>query len=107
MSVIAPKFRLGYFIKHLTDDIFWIIVIITLIGLPAIMIVFFFIELPVLEGELLTPFLAYTMLFHPELSIPLIDSFMNTPFFKIAVFPGFGTIFSRIWDIFSGSPGCQ
>ncbi|MEE8256147.1 MAG: NADH-quinone oxidoreductase subunit NuoH [Nitrosopumilaceae archaeon] len=90
MSVIAPKFRLGYFIKHLTDDIFWIIVIITLIGLPAIMIVFFFIELPVLEGELLTPFLAYTMLFHPELSIPLIDSFMNTPFFKIAVFPGFG-----------------
>jgi NADH-quinone oxidoreductase subunit H len=54
------------------------------------MIVFFFIELPVLEGELLTPFLAYTMLFHPELSIPLIDSFMNTPFFKIAVFPGFG-----------------
>ena len=90
MSVIAPKFRLGYFIKHLTDDLFWIIVIITLIGLPAIMIVFFFIELPVLEGELLTPFLAYTMLFHPELSIPLIDSFMNTPFFKIAVFPGFG-----------------
>jgi len=90
MSVIAPKFRLGYFIKHLTDDIFWIIVIITLIGLPAIMIVFFFVELPVLEGELLTPFLAYTMLFHPELSIPLIDSFMNTPFFKIAVFPGFG-----------------
>ena len=90
MSVIAPKFRLGYFIKHLTDDIFWIIVIITLVGLPAIMIVFFFIELPVLEGELLTPFLAYTMLFHPELSIPLIDSFMNTPFFKIAAFPGFG-----------------
>ncbi len=90
MSVIAPKFRLGYFIKHLTDDIFWIIVIITLIGLPAIMIVFFFIELPVLEGELLTPFLAYTMLFHPELSIPLIDSFMNTPFFKIVAFPGFG-----------------
>jgi NADH-quinone oxidoreductase subunit H len=54
------------------------------------MIVLFYIELPVLEGELLTPFLAFTMIAHPELAMPLIDSFMNTDFFKIAVFPGFG-----------------
>ena len=43
-----------------------------------------------LEGELLTPFLAFTMLAHPELAMPLIDSFMNTDIFRIAVFPGFG-----------------
>ena len=35
MSVIAPKFRLGYLIKGLTDNIFWIIVILTL-GLASI-----------------------------------------------------------------------
>lgn len=90
MSVIAPKFRLGYFLKAVLDNIFWIIVLATLIGIPAIMIVLFYIELPVLEGELLTPFLAFTMLAHPELAMPLIDSFMNTEIFRIAAFPGFG-----------------
>ncbi len=90
MSVIAPKFRLGYFLKSITDNIFWIIVLVTLIGIPAIQIVLFYIDLPILEGELLTPFLAFTMLSHPELAMPLIDSFMNSDFFRIAAFPGFG-----------------
>jgi len=90
MSVIAPKFRLGYLLKGVLNDVFWIIVLVTLIGLPAIMIALFYIDMPVLEGELLTPFLGFTMLAHPELAMPLIDSFMNTDFFRIAVFPGFG-----------------
>jgi NADH-quinone oxidoreductase subunit H len=67
MSVIAPKFKLSYFIKSLTDNIFWIIVILTLTGIPLIQIVLFYVDLPVLDGELLTPFLAFTMLFHPEI----------------------------------------
>ena len=90
MSVIAPKFRLAYLLKGVLNDVFWIIVLVTLIGFPIIMIVLFYIELPVLEGELLTPFLAFTMIAHPELAMPLIDSFMNTDFFRIAIFPGFG-----------------
>ena len=90
MSVIAPKFRLAYLLKGVLNDVFWIIVLLTLIGIPVLMIVLIYIELPVLEGELLTPFLAFTMIAHPELAMPLIDSFMNTDFFRIAVFPGFG-----------------
>lgn len=90
MSVIAPKFRLGYFLKSLTDNIFWIIVLLTLVGIPAIMLVLFFIDLPVLNGTLLTPFLAFTMIFHPETSIPLVKSLLYTDFFRIAAFPGFG-----------------
>ena len=39
MSVIAPKFRLSYLIKGITDNIFWIIVLVTLLGIPAIQIV--------------------------------------------------------------------
>jgi NADH-quinone oxidoreductase subunit H len=90
MSVIAPKFRLGYFLKSLTDNIFWIIVLLTLIGIPAIQIVLFYVDMPVLDGELLTPFLAFTMLFHPELAVPLVKSLMYSDFFRIAIFPGFG-----------------
>jgi NADH-quinone oxidoreductase subunit H len=90
MSVIAPKFRLGYFLKSLTDNIFWIIVLLTLLGIPVIQIVLFYVDLPVLDGELLTPFLAFTMLFHPELAVPLVKSLIYSDFFRIAAFPGFG-----------------
>ena len=90
MSVIAPKFRLGYFLKSLTDNIFWIIVLLTLIGIPAIQISLFFIDLPVLDGVLLTPFLAFTMMFHPELAVPVVKSLLYSDFFRIAAFPGFG-----------------
>ena len=52
MSVIAPKFRLAYFLKSIIDNIFWIIILVTLIAIPAIQIVLFYMDLPVLEGEL-------------------------------------------------------
>lgn len=90
MSVIAPKFRLGYFIKSLTDNIFWAIVLLTLIGIPLIQITLFYVDLPILDGKLLTPFLAFTMLFHPELAVPLVKSLIYSDFFRIAAFPGFG-----------------
>jgi NADH-quinone oxidoreductase subunit H len=90
MSVIAPKFRLGYFIKSILDNIFWIIVLLTLVGIPAIQVVLFFADLPIINGKLLTPFLTFTWMTHPEMSVPLIKSFMQTDFFRIAAFPGFG-----------------
>ena len=33
MSVIAPKFRLGYFLKGIFDNAFWILTIVTLAGI--------------------------------------------------------------------------
>lgn len=90
MSVIAPKFRLGYFLKSVIDNIFWIIVITTLIGLPLLQIVLFYIELPVVDGELVNPFLALTWLADPSRTLPMIKALMLTDFFRIAVFPGFG-----------------
>ena len=47
MSVIAPKFRLGYFLKGIFDNLFWIITLVTLAGIPAIQIGLFYLELPV------------------------------------------------------------
>ena len=90
MSVIAPKFKLSEFIKSLLDNIFWIILLVNLIGLPAIMMVLFFIEMPVINGELLTPFLALTWLADPSRILPLVHAFMATDIFKIMAFPGFG-----------------
>ena len=89
MSVIAPKFRLGYFIKAILDNLFWTIILLTLVGIPLIMILLFYIDLPVVNGQLLTPFLAFTWMTHPEMSLPLVKAFMQTDFFRIAAFPGF------------------
>ena len=90
MSVIAPKFKLSYFIKSLTDNIFWAILLVTLVGIPAIQIALFYIDLPVIDGELLTPFLAFTWMFNPQLAVPLVKSLIHSDFFRIAAFPGFG-----------------
>jgi NADH-quinone oxidoreductase subunit H len=90
MSALAPKFRLGYFIKSITDNLFWGVVLFTLVGIPLVMTLLFYLELPVLGGKLLDPYLAFTILADPSRQIPLLKSFIQTDFFRIAMFPGFG-----------------
>ena len=90
MSVIAPKFKLSEFIKSLLDNAFWAVLLLNLIGIPAVMMVLFFIEMPVINGELLTPFLALTWLADPSRLLPIIHAFMATDIFRVMAFPGFG-----------------
>ena len=47
-------------------------------------------DLPVIDGELLTAFLAFTWLFNPTMQIPLIKALIYSDLFRIAAFPGFG-----------------
>ena len=90
MSAIAPNFKLSAFIASLLDNIFWIILLLVLIGLPAIFMILFVIEMPVIDGELLTPFLALTWLADPSRILPVIKAFMATDIFRVMAFPGFG-----------------
>jgi len=90
MSVIAPKFKLSEFIKSLLDNAFWAVLLLSLIGIPAVMMVLFFIEMPVINGELLTPFLALTWIADPSRILPIVKAFMATDIFRVMVFPGFG-----------------
>ena len=90
MSTIAPEFRLSRFIASLTDIIFWVLLIFSLVGLPLVFIILFYIKLPVINGQLMTPYLAMTWMADPSRSIPIIKSFMHTTIFRVAMFPGFG-----------------
>jgi len=90
VSTIAPKFRLSRFVASLMNLILWILVLFTLIGLPLVFIVLFYIELPEINGELLTPYLALTWMADPSRTLPIIKSLLQTDFFRIAAFPGFG-----------------
>lgn len=90
MSILAPKFSLGYFIKSILDNVFWAVLIVALIGVPAIQVVLIYVDLPVIDGELVTPFLALTMLADPSRALPLLHALMASDFFRVAAFPGFG-----------------
>ena len=83
MSVIAPNFKLSEFIKSLLDNIFWIILLLVLVGLPAVFMILFVIEMPVIDGELLTPFLALTWLADPSRILPVVKAFMGTDIFRV------------------------
>jgi len=90
MSVIAPDFKLSKFIVSILGDVFWTLSITVLVGIPVIFIILFYIELPVVNGELLTPFLALSWLVNPTRTLPIIQAFMTTDIFRVMAFPGFG-----------------
>jgi NADH-quinone oxidoreductase subunit H len=90
MSAIAPKFRFSYFIKSITDNAFWIITILTLIGIPILMVSMFYFPLPVMNDKLTTPYLMLTTIADPSRQIPLLKSIIHSDFFRITAFPGFG-----------------
>ncbi len=90
MSIIAPRFSLGYFLKSILDNLFWVILVVSLIGIPAIQVALIYMELPVVGGELVSPFLAFTLISDPSRAVPLLKAIIESDFFRIAAFPGFG-----------------
>jgi NADH-quinone oxidoreductase subunit H len=86
----APKdFRFGNFVASLIQLILWILVIIALVGLPLIFIILFYVPLPPVKGEVLTPYLFFSMMVDPTRTIPIINFLIHTDLFRVAVFPGF------------------
>ena len=49
----------------------------------------FFVPLPVVNGQVLTPYLFFSMVVDPSRTLPIVKFLMHTDLFKAAVFPGF------------------
>ena len=90
MATAPKEFRFGNFVGSLVWLIFWIIVIVSLVGLPLIFIILFYVPLPYSDGEVLTPYLFFSMIVDPTRTIPIINFLIHTDIFRAAVFPGFG-----------------
>ena len=88
-SYPKEEFRIGNFIASLIWLVFWILTIVTLVVLPLIFIILFYAPLPLANGEVLTPYLFLSMVVDPTRTLPIIQFFMQTELFKVAVFPGF------------------
>src|SRR5215467_15056623 len=95
MATAPQNFRFGEFVGSLIWLIFWILIIVTLIALPLIFVLLFYVPLPPVNGQVLTPYLFLTMMVDPTRTIPIIKFLIHTDLFRVAAFPGFG--FSAIF----------
>lgn len=89
MATAPGEFRFGNFVGSLIWLIFWILIIVSLVGLPVIFIILFYVPLPPINGEVLTPYLFLSMMVDPTRTLPIIKYLIHTDLFRIAVFPGF------------------
>jgi NADH-quinone oxidoreductase subunit H len=94
----APKdYSFGNFVGSLVWLIFWVLVIVTLVGLPLIFIILFYVPLPYSNGEVLTPYLFFSMVVDPTRTIPIINFLIHTDIF--------GSRISRIYVCCINSSG--
>ncbi len=85
----VSEFKFSEFVKSVLWLLFWIILIFSLIVLPLIFIILFYVPEPVINGVRINPYLLLTMLTNPQIGAPLLKATVESTFFKIAVFPGF------------------
>src|SRR6185503_16454501 len=89
MATYPQNYRFGEFIGSIIWLVFWILIIVTLVGLPLVLIVLFYVPLPPIGDQVLTPYLFLTMVVDPSRTIPIIEQQMTTDLFRVAMFPGF------------------
>jgi len=89
MATAPQGFRFGNFVASLIWLILWILIIVALVALPVIFIVLFYLPLPPVNGEVLTPYLFLSMMVDPTRTLPIVKFLIHTELFKVAVFPGF------------------
>ena len=89
MASTPEEFRFGNFVGSLIWLILIVLVIISLVGLPIIFVILFYVPLPPVNGEILTPYLFLSMMVDPTRTLPIIKFLIHTHLFKLVVFPGF------------------
>ena len=89
MASYPQDARFGGFVGSAIWLVFWILVIVALVGLPLIFIVLFYVPLPEIDGKVLTPYLFLTSVLYPQSLVPVLSTFLDSTLFKVAVFPGF------------------
>jgi NADH-quinone oxidoreductase subunit H len=89
MGSITPDFRFGNFVGSVIQLVLVILTLVTLLILPIIFFTLFFVPLPVIDGQVLTPYLFFSMMVDPARTLPIIQFLIHTDLFRAAVFPGF------------------
>jgi NADH-quinone oxidoreductase subunit H len=89
MATYPQGFGFGNFVGSIIWLLLWILIIAALVVLPIIFIILFYVPLPPVNGEVLTPYLFLSMMVDPTRTLPILKFIIHTAIFKVAVFPGF------------------
>src|SRR6476469_9120022 len=89
MGSITPDFRFGNLVGSIIQLVLVVLAIVTVLILPMIFFALFFVPLPVVNGQVLTPYLFFSMVVDPSRTLPIVKFLMHTALFKAAIFPGF------------------
>jgi NADH-quinone oxidoreductase subunit H len=89
MATVPEEFRFGNFLASIIWIILIVIVVLTLVILPVIFVILFYVPLPPVNGQVLTPYLFLTMVVDPTRTLPIVKYLIHTTPFKVIVFPGF------------------
>jgi NADH-quinone oxidoreductase subunit H len=89
MATAPEEFRFGNFVASIVWLLLIILVIVSLVGLPIIFIILFYLPLPPVNGQVLTPYLFLSMMVDPTRTLPIVKFLIHTDLFRVIVFPGF------------------
>jgi NADH-quinone oxidoreductase subunit H len=89
MATAPGEFRFGNFVASLIWVILIVLILVALVVLPLIFIILFYVPLPPVNGEVLTPYLFLSMMVDPTRTIPIVQFLIHTSIFRVAIFPGF------------------
>ena len=89
MGSITPDFRFGNLVGSIIQLVLVVLAIVTVLILPMIFFALFFVPLPVVNGQVLTPYLFFSMVVDPSRTLPIVKFLMHTALFEAAIFPGF------------------
>ena len=89
MGSITPDFRFGNLVGSIIQLVLVILAIVTVLILPMIFFTLFFVPLPVVNGQVLTPYLFFSMVVDPSRTLPIVKFLMHTLYSKLQYFPAF------------------
>ncbi|HEX5905254.1 MAG TPA: NADH-quinone oxidoreductase subunit H, partial [Candidatus Nitrosocosmicus sp.] len=73
MGALTPDFRFGNFVGSIVWLVFLILALVTLVILPIIFFTLFYVPMPVVDGEVLTPYLFFSMMVDPSRTLPIVQ----------------------------------
>ncbi|HZE77685.1 MAG TPA: complex I subunit 1 family protein [Nitrososphaeraceae archaeon] len=89
MATAPGEFRFGNFVASIIWLILIVLILVALVVLPLIFIILFYLPLPPVNGEVLTPYLFLSMIVDPTRTLPIVQFLIHTTLFRVAIFPGF------------------
>ena len=81
MGSLTPDFRFGNFVGSVVWLVFIVLALVTLLILPIIFFTLFYVPLPVVDGQVLTPYLFFSMMVDPSRTLPVVQFFIHTDIF--------------------------